>query len=166
VAVSDLATTRAATVRGECAVPDLGEAIREFLAGAEAAGEMTREHLRETRSALAHVVASELAVKDVAAVTATDVRALATELRGAGVPEPRVAAVIDALRLVYARAIAGGLVRASPLVGFAAAPAPGPASPSPSTAVLALAEHLVAWTTRAIVAAFVLAALGLILALT
>src|SRR5262245_28511884 len=121
-------------------MPDLGETIGDFLADAEAGGDFTREQLRVNRSALAHVVASERAVKDVASVTARDVCALATELRRTGVPEPRVMAAVDALRLVYAHAIARGLVRVSPLVGLAAAPSAAASSPSPTTAVLALGE--------------------------
>jgi TRAP-type C4-dicarboxylate transport system permease small subunit len=138
-------------------MPDLGELIDDFLAHTPG------DRQRELRGPLAHVVASALAVRDAADVSGEDVDTLVADLTAAGVPPERTDAVVEALRLVFAHGIAHGGLRASPLVGFAAAPAS--AAPSPTTAILALGEHVVAWTTRAVVVGFVLAAIGLLLAL-
>jgi|1185.fasta_scaffold198621_2 hypothetical protein len=136
---------------------DLGALIDDFLAHTPG------ERQRELRVPLAHVVASPLSVLDAAAVSAEDVDALVAELGAAGVPAQRTGAVVDALRLVFAHGIAHGGLRVSPLVGFAEVqPA---AAPSPTTAIVALGERLVTWTARAVVLAFVLAAVGLLVAL-
>ncbi|MDA0159906.1 hypothetical protein OM076_06515 [Solirubrobacter ginsenosidimutans] len=117
---------------------------------------------RELRAPLAHVLASDLALRDVAEIDAADVRELVEHLRSAGLSRERADAVVDALRLVFAFAVARGLVRSSPLIGIASAPS---SSPSPTTVIVALGEHLVTWTVRAVVAGFVLAAIGLVVAL-
>jgi hypothetical protein len=144
-------------------VPDLGALITDFLESAEKDDEYTREQLRELRGTLAHVVYSDLAVEDAGAVTGSDVHALVESLRTDGVGARRAGEVVHSLRLVFAHAIAGGLVRTSPLVGVAAvdeAPAP-----SPTTAMLALGASVVDWLVRLIVIAFVLTAIGLAVAL-
>jgi hypothetical protein len=135
---------------------DLGELIDDFLA------HTAEERQRELRGPLAHVIASSLALRDAAAVRAEDVHALVEELRDEGVAPARTAAVVDALRLVFAHGIAHGGLRASPLVGFAE---PSAAAPSPTTAIVALGEQVVTWTARAVVIGFLLAALGLVIAL-
>src|SRR4051794_3809306 len=136
---------------------DLGELIDDFLAHAPG------ERRRELRGPLAHVIASPLAVLDAAAVSAEDVDTLIADLSAAGVPAGRTDAVLDALRLVFAHGIAHGGLRVSPLVGFAGGPRA--AGPSPTTAIVALGERVVTWTGRAVVFGFVVAAIGLLLAL-
>jgi hypothetical protein len=128
---------------------DVGTLVADFLADAEAGGAYPREELRSLRRELAHVVASDLGVRDMAAVGAPDVQALPAE-------------TLDALRLVFAYAVDRGLIASSPLVGLAPA---ARSAPSPTTAVVALGARLATWTVRAVVAAFVLAAIGLVLAL-
>jgi hypothetical protein len=138
-------------------MPDLGALIDDFLA--HAPGELRRE----LRARLAHVVASPLAVRDAASIGMDDVHALVADLRAAGVPTARAESVVDALRLVLAHGVEHGSLSTSPLVGFA--PSPPADTASPTTAMLVLGEQLVAWTARVIVIGFVLAALGLIVAL-
>jgi hypothetical protein len=130
-------------------MPDVGTLVADFLADAEAGGAYPRDQLRALRRELAHVVASDLGDRDVAAVGAEDI-------------QPLSGPVVDALRLVFAYAVERGLIRSSPLVGLAPAVTP---APSPTTAIVALGEHLVTWTVRAVVAGFVLAAIGLVVAL-
>jgi hypothetical protein len=139
----------------------LATLISGFLSEAEAGDAYSRDELRVMRGTLAHVLASDLSVRDAAAVRRGDVEALVRDLLDAGVPAQRATEVVQALRPVYAHGMESGLVAASPLVGFAAAPAGAP-SPSPTTAVLALSEQAVAWTVRAIFIAFVLTAIGLV----
>jgi hypothetical protein len=113
----------------------------------------------------AHVVASDLAVRDAGAVSGDDVHSLVDSLRTRGVPARRAGQVVHSLRLVFAHAIAGGLVATSPLVGAVPlddGPAP---TPSPTTAMLALGANVVDWLVRLIVIAFVLTAIGLAVAL-
>jgi hypothetical protein len=129
---------------------DVGTLVADFVADAEADGTYSREQLRGLRRELAHVAASDLGVRDAAHVSAQDVRALP-------------ATALDALRLVYAHAVDRGTLRSSPLVGLA--PAVEPAAPSPTTAIVSLGTALLTWTVRAVIAGFVLAAIGLVLAL-
>lgn len=143
---------------------DLGTLIGDFLDSAETEGDYTRERLRDLRGTLAHVVASDLAIQEAGAVRGDDVHKLVRELRTAGVPAHRSGEVVNALRLVYAHAIAGGALRTSPLVGVAPVVGTAP-SPSPTTAMLALGANLVDWLVRLIVIAFVLTAIGLAVAL-
>jgi site-specific recombinase XerC len=147
---------------------ELEAVIADFLAEAEegtvrdgTGRPYTREAVRELRRSLAHVV-SELGTIDAAAVRGRDVRVMVDGLRAAGLPPERVAAVVNALRAVYAYAVGRGLVRTSPVVGLADAE---PAQPSPTDAMLELGERLAAWMVRAIVIAFVLVAVGLAFAL-
>jgi hypothetical protein len=149
-------------------VPDLGALIADFLKSAETDGDYTREQLRDLRGSLAHVVASKLAVQDAGAVSGADVHALVDELRTDGVPAQRAGQVVHSLRLVFAHAIASGVVRSSPLVGVAAVADADPdttPSPSPTTAMLMLGAGLVDWLVKLIVIAFVLTAIGLAVAL-
>jgi hypothetical protein len=120
----------------------------------------TRAQLHELRAGLAHVTA-ELGTLEVDAVDAGDVRWLVERLDAAGLSPDRVRSAVGALRSVYAHAISLRMVRTSPLVGFAVT---DPATPSPTDAVLALGQHLVTWTVRVIVVAFLAIALGLALA--
>jgi hypothetical protein len=86
-------------------------------------------------------------------------------LRAQGVPARRAGEVVHSLRLVFAHAIAAGVVATSPLVGvvtFDDGPEP---TPSPTTAMLALGANVVDWLVRLIVIAFVLTAIGLAVAL-
>jgi hypothetical protein len=145
-------------------VADLGSLIDDFLGSAETEDDYTRERLRDLRGTLAHVVASELAVQEAGTVHGDDVHKLVRELRTAGVPARRSGEVVNALRLVYAHAIAVGTLRTSPLVGIAPVAAGAPA-PSPTTAMLALGTNLVDWLVRLIVIAFALTAIGLAVAL-
>jgi site-specific recombinase XerD len=149
-------------------VPDLGALIADFLQSAETDGDYTREQLRDLRGTLAHVVASPLAVQDPGAVSGADVQALVEQLRTSGVSAQRAAEVVHSLRLVFAHAIARGLVRSSPLVGVAAVADEGTgatSSPSPTTAIIALGAGVVDWLVKIIVIAFVLTAIGLAVAL-
>jgi site-specific recombinase XerD len=141
-------------------MPELGAVIAEFLRDVEA-GAQSRNEVRELRRDLTHV-ASELGPVQLDAVRGRHVEALVDELRATGLPPDRVRACLEALRSVYAYAIGRGLVRTSPLVGRAL---PATENSTPTTAVLALGEQAVAWTVRVIVIAFVLIALGLVVAL-
>ena len=96
-------------------MPDLGQTIGDFLADAGASGDFTREQLRAIRGALAHVVTSDLADTNIAAVRSKDIRALASRLHAAGLPDPRIETILDALRLVFLHATARRLVHTSPL---------------------------------------------------
>jgi hypothetical protein len=153
-------------------VPTLGALVTDFLKSAETDSDFTREQLREFRGALAHVVASKFAAQDARELSAADVHALVEELRADGVSSRRAGEVVHSLRLVFAHAIAGGVLRVSPLVGAAAvaeteaeAEADATRSPSPTTAMLTLGTDLVEWFVRLIVIAFVLTAIGLAVAL-
>ena len=141
---------------------DLGSLISDFMADAATSGLYTREQVHDLRAQLAHVVASDLGTRPVSAVRGRHVQALVEELRAAGVSASRADAVVEALRLVFTYAVGRGLVNASPLVGLAPR---RHAAPSPTTAMLALGERAVAWTVRGVVIAFVLAAVGLVLAI-
>lgn len=142
-------------------MPDLGSLISHFMADAATSGLYTREQVQQLRAHLAHVVASDLGTHDVGAVRGRHVQALVDELRAAGVSASRVDAIVEALRLAFAYAVGRGLVSSSPLVGLAPRGRP---TPSPTTAMLALGERAVAWTVRGVVVAFVVAAVGLVLA--
>lgn len=141
-------------------MPELGTVIASYLGDAEAASR-TRGDVRELRRDLTHV-ATALGTMEVGAVRPRDVQDLVDELRGEGVAQDRVQSVLEALRGLYAYAIGQGLVRTSPLVGLAATDGE---APTPTNAMLALGEGIVAWTMRVIVIAFVLIALGLVVAL-
>lgn len=141
-------------------MPQLGDVIAEYLRDAEA-GARRHADVRELRRDLTHA-AAELGTMDVDALRARHVEALVDELRDAGFPPDRVRSSLEALQSLYAYALGRGLVRSSPLIGLAA-----PASPArtPTNAMLALGEQAVTWTVRVIVIAFVLIALGLVVAL-
>jgi hypothetical protein len=149
----------------QLSVPDLGALITGFLESAEKDGDYTREQLRELRGTLAHVVYSDLAVEDAEAVTSSDVHTLVDSLRADGVPARRAGEVVHSLRLVFAHAIAGGLVRTSPLVGVATVEEDPAAASSPTNAILTLGANVVDWLVRLIVIASVLTAIGLAVAL-
>ena len=78
---------------------------------------------RELRAALSHVDA-ELGTMPVRAVRSRHLTALLDDLGDAGLSPRRQTAVVDALHVVYAFAIARGLVAADPLAEPARAPAP------------------------------------------
>jgi hypothetical protein len=134
---------------------DLATLIGEFLADRE-----DRAERQALRGALAHVLASDLGGRDVASVLGADVEALLAQLRAEGLSSARAAAVLDGLRRVFAYAVGRGLLRVSPLVGFAVAPA----VPSPTTAIASLVHGTVVWAVRATIVAFVVVALGLAVA--
>jgi site-specific recombinase XerD len=140
---------------------ELGAVIAAFLEDAAADRTRSREELRELRRALDHVD-SELGRVGVGAVGGRDVLDLVDELGAAGLPASRTDAIVDALRAVYAYAIAQGIVRTSPLVGLAR---PVDGSRSPTDAMLELGERVVAWSVRGIVIAFVIIAVGLAVAI-
>jgi site-specific recombinase XerC len=121
---------------------------------------VVRADRQALRGALAHVVASDLGGRDVASVRSADVEALVAQLRAEGLSSARAAAMLDGLRRVFAYAVGRGLLRASPLVGFAVAPA----VPSPTTAIVSLVHGTVVWAVRATFLAFVVVALGLAVA--
>jgi hypothetical protein len=144
----------------------LGTLIPVFLSEAEeglvrgpGGRRYTRAQLHELRGALAHVTA-ELGTLEVETIDASDVQWLVDRLDAAELSRERVRSVIAALRAVYAHAISLGMVRSSPLVGFAMTE---PVTPSPTDAMLAFGQHLVAWTVRLVVIAFLAVALGLAL---
>jgi hypothetical protein len=96
--------------------------IDEFLQSAEnevawdgGSKRYTRESVRQLRGALSYVD-SELGTMDVKDVRRRHVQALLEQLRASGLPGPRVIAVADALRELYAYAIRRDLVGASPAV--------------------------------------------------
>jgi len=147
---------------------ELGTLIADFLDGARTGAvrapdgsPYTPAQLRELRGALTHVT-SELGPRDVAELRSRDVRALVDELLDAGLSPARAGSIVDALRPVYAYALARGLVTTSPLVGLAPA---APESPSPTAAVLELGEQMARFTGRLMVLLLVLAAVGLAVAL-
>jgi hypothetical protein len=120
--------------------------IDEFLQSAEnevaydgGSKRYTRESVRQLRGALSYVD-SELGTMDVQDVRRRHVQALLEQLRASGLPGPRVIAVAEALRDLYAYAIRRDLVGFSPAVeldlpasenGVAGAGAPDPA-PEPT----------------------------------
>jgi len=134
---------------------DLATLIAEFLADGEAS-------TREQRSALAHVLASPLREREAAALRPDEVRAVLADLEADGLSPARTAAVLDALRRVFAYAVARGRLRTSPLVGLAA---PSRTAPSPTTAMLSLGRRAVTWSVRAAFLAFALIAVALAVAL-
>jgi len=147
---------------------ELGSVIADFLDGARAGvvrspggSPYTSAQLRELRGALTHVT-SELGDRDVAELRSRDVRGLVAELGDAGLSPERTAAIVDALRSVYAYAMERGMVTTSPLVGLAPAASEGP---TPTAAVLQLGEQLARFTGRLMVLLLVLAAVGLAVAL-
>ena len=148
---------------------ELGSVIAEFLGAADAGRALapdgiaySQDELRTLRRALAHA-SSELGGLDVGELTARDVRRLVDELGGAGLPPERAAEVVDALRAVYAYAMEQGMVTTSPLVGLVPAAARG--GPSPTTAMVELGRQLARWAVRLTVLLFVLAAVGLAVAI-
>ena len=148
---------------------ELGSVISEFLAAAEA-GQPRRPdgstygpaELRTLRRALAHA-SSELGTLDLADLRSRDVRALVDELGEAGLPPERASEVVDAMRAVYAYAMERGMVTTSPLVGLV--PAASREGPSPTTAMVELGQIAARWAVRLMVMLFVLAAVGLAVAL-
>jgi site-specific recombinase XerD len=140
---------------------ELGVVIAAFLDEAAADRTRSREELRELRRALTHVDA-ELGGLPVGAVRGRDVQDLVEALGAAGLRADRTDAIVDALRAVYAFAIAQGVVRTSPLVGLAR---PVDGGRSPTDAMLELGERVVAWSVRGIVIAFVVIAVGLAVAI-
>ena len=97
---------------------ELGAVIAAFLEDAAADRTRSREELRQLRRALTHVD-TELGSVGVGAVGGRDVLGLVDELGAAGLPASRTDAIVDALRAVFAYAIAQGIVKTSPLVGLA-----------------------------------------------
>ena len=147
---------------------ELGAVIADFLGEAAdgrvhgAAGRpFTRDQLRELRGALVHVT-SELGGRDVAAIRGRDVQALVDGLGDAGLPPARVDAVVEALRSVYAYAISRRIVRSSPLVGLAR---DAGEPPSPTDAMIQLGERVATFMVRFVVVAFLVVAIGLVVAL-
>ena len=140
---------------------ELGAVIAAFLEDAAADRTRSREELRQLRRALTHVD-TELGSVGVGAVGGRDVLGLVDELGAAGLPASRTDAIVDALRAVYAYAIAQGIVKTSPLVGPAR---PMDGGRSPTDAMLELGERVVAWSVRGIVIAFVIIAVGLAVAI-
>lgn len=157
---------------------ELGAVIADFLRAAETGrvrradgAPYSRGELRALRGALSHV-ASELGSQGVDSISDWQVQSLIARLGDAGLPPPRVAAIVDALRSLYAYAIRRGLVTTSPVVGLAVpaddiadADAPTHGAATPTDAMLQLGERVAAWTVRGTVLAFVLFALLLGLAL-
>jgi site-specific recombinase XerC len=147
---------------------ELGALIADFLDGAQAGvvrapggSPYTPADVRRLRGALSHVT-SELGDRDVAELRPRDVRALVDELLDAGLSPTRAAAIVDALRPVYAYARERGLVATSPLVGLAPA---APKESSPTSAMLELGERLARLTGGVMVLLFALTAVGLAVAL-
>jgi hypothetical protein len=117
--------------------------------------------MRTLRRALAHA-SSELGSVKVADLRSRDVRVLVDELGEAGLPPERATEVVDALRAVYAYAMDRDMVTTSPLVGLA--PAAAREGPSPTTAMVELGQVAARWAVRLTVILFVLAAVGLAVA--
>jgi hypothetical protein len=150
---------------------ELGTVIADFLGDAEAGAvrapggsRYTTGEVRELRRALSHV-ASELGARDISELRSRDVRELRDALGAAGLTRERTGAIVDGMRSVYAYAMERGLVTTSPLVGLVPAASASSAGPSPTTAILQLGELLARWTARLMVLLFVLAAVGLAVAL-
>ena len=138
---------------------ELGSVISEFLAAAEST--RSPAEMRTLRRALAHA-SSELGSVKVADLRSRDVRVLVDELGEAGLPPERATEVVDALRAVYAYAMDREMVTTSPLVGLA--PAAAREGPSPTTAMVELGRVAARWAVRLTVLLFVLAAVGLAVA--
>jgi hypothetical protein len=117
--------------------------------------------VRVLRRDLAHL-AAELGTMDADAVGARDVSGLVGRLAEDDLPPDRVQSILDSVRALYAYAIERGLARTSPLAEPARA---GRRAPTPTAAMLALGEEVVGWSVKLIVIAFVVVALGLVVAL-
>jgi site-specific recombinase XerD len=147
---------------------ELGSVVSEFLGAAEAGSarapggdRYTPDELRTLRRSLAHA-STELGSLPVGELRTRDVRKLIDELGEAGLPPSRAEEIVDALRAVYAYAMQHDIVTTSPLVGLA--PAAAREGPSPTTAMIELGQDLARWGVRLMVMLFVLAAVGLAVA--
>lgn len=126
---------------------------------------------RELRAALSHVEA-ELGTMPVRAVRTRHVTALLDELRRAGLSPRRETAIVEALRSLYAFAVARGLVAVSPIGEPARRPTAVPrpprrpadeprtpprarAAPVPTLTMLALGARVAFWTTWIIMLGFI-----------
>jgi site-specific recombinase XerC len=156
--------------------------IAEFLRAAEAGrvrradgARYGRADLRALRAALSHV-ASELGARGVGTISGWQIESFLDRLRDAGLSPQRLAAVVDALRSLFAYAIGRGLVTASPVVGLAVPEDEFDApirrtgtrvreTPTPTGGMLLLGEQVAKRTIGVIVVAFVLLAVALLAAL-
>jgi site-specific recombinase XerC len=140
---------------------DLGTVIAEFLGDARKDRSRTPDALRELRGALAHF-GSELGDVAVDQLTPAQVEGVLDGVRASGLPEARVAGIVDALRALYAYAIERGLVRTSPVVGLVA---PADGGRTPTQAMIELGQRTGALAARMIVMAFALVVVVFALAL-
>jgi site-specific recombinase XerD len=161
---------------------ELGAVIAQFLRAAEAGrvrradgARYGREDLRALRGALSYV-ASELGPRPAGTIRAWQIESLLDRLRDAGLSPQRRAAVVDALRSLFAYAIGRGLLTASPVVGLALPEDDLDVpirrngtrvreTPTPTGAMLLLGEQVAKRTIGVIVVAFVLLAVALLAAL-
>jgi hypothetical protein len=125
----------------------LGTVIGEFL------GQPAARADRELRAALNHVDA-ELGTMPVADVRPRHLTALLDDLRHAGLSPRRVSAVADALRALFAYAVARRLVAVNPMPGPAPEPPPAADGPTPTYTMLAVGTRLVGWVSWLIVVGF------------
>jgi hypothetical protein len=99
---------------------------------------------RELRSALGHVDA-EVGTMAVRSIRPRHLTAMVDDLHHAGLSPRREAAVNDALRAVFAFAVAHRLVAVNPMAG--PAPVMPRSGPSPTYTMLALGARMAFWTT-------------------
>jgi site-specific recombinase XerC len=136
----------------------------------------TSAELRELRAALSHLD-SEIGAMQVQAVRSRDVNALLDELRGEGLSARREAAIVEALRSLFAYAVARGLAaviprieqpepkREEPIPAVTAQPATSRRQPTPTTAMLALGTRAAGWTMWIIVIGFAVVVVALLVEL-
>jgi hypothetical protein len=153
------------------ATPPVGALIADYLRDAEAGrvrdpagGTYTPASLRSlSRSfALVEAAAPQLDAGGLAGVADSELEQIGRHvLEQAGLPQSRLGSIVHALRILSA--YAGGRAvaqRASPPYLVAA-----PEARTPTYTMLALGSHVSAWIERILVIAFVLTAIGLLLAL-
>lgn len=153
----------------------LGAVIAEFVRATDGA------ERRRLRAALSHV-AAELGTLPIRAVRRRHLTDLLDELRDAGLTESREATIVEALRSLYAFALARRLVEVDPLPERRRRPAHRPPvvspprpptahtpltpTPTPTLTMLALGARVAAWTAWTIMVVFAVLLIALFLELS
>jgi site-specific recombinase XerC len=117
-------TARARAARSDG--PTVREAISDFLAAAESGSALDRygrsftdESVRELRWCLTGHVERRLGALGLTELLRRDVEALVVDLEAAGLPRPRLRAVVKSVRALYDYAAQRGLVASNPAEGVA-----------------------------------------------